>query len=105
MLTMMSKTCFLLPVARGLGGLSALSLWAFPSPNLPRPLFISLGCTWLVYFVRPWEPMSRTWDGEASGQDGQRPGPWDAQGDPEENRNKTGREAAMHTEKRPTRCK
>lgn len=48
--------------------------------------------------------MSRTWDGEASGQDGQGPGTWDAQGDPGENRKKTGREAAEHIE-RPTRCK
>lgn len=34
-------------------GLSALSLWAFPSPGRPRPPFYLLGCTWLVYFGGP----------------------------------------------------
>ena len=99
-LAMPGKTCFLLPVDQGLGGLSALSLWAFPSPTGPDPFFISLCCTWLVYFVRPWEPMSTTWDGETGRQDGQRPGPWDAQGDPGENRKKTGGRGNTLTQER-----
>lgn len=47
-------------------GLSALSLWAFPSPSWPGVPFYLLRCTWLVYFVRTWELKSRPLHGEVS---------------------------------------
>lgn len=59
-----------MPVAPRTGGTVRLIFMGFSQPQLaPAPFYI-LGCTWLVYFVRPWELRSRLQDGEASGKDG-----------------------------------
>lgn len=61
----------------------------FSQPQLAPAPFYLLGCTWLVYFVRPWEPMSRP---EMRRPVDERPGPWNAQRDPGEDRKKVGGE-------------
>lgn len=67
----------------------------FSQPQLALAPFYLLGCTWLVYFVRPWKQTSRPlgpgmrWPVDRMSKG---PGPWDAQGDPEENRKKVGGE-------------
>lgn len=75
----------MLPAARGLRTSPAVSLifTGFSQPQLAPASFYLLGCTWLIYFVRPWEPMSRPWDGESNGQEGR--GAW-ALGCPESSR-------------------
>ncbi|KAF5916035.1 hypothetical protein HPG69_003109, partial [Diceros bicornis minor] len=60
----------------------------FSQPQLAPAPFYLLGCTWLVYFVRPWEQTSRPWMRRPVDRMGVGLGPWDARGDPRENRKK-----------------
>lgn len=83
------RACLLRACGSRTGRAVSLIFMDFSQPQLAPAPFYLLGCTWLVYFVRPWEPMSRP---EMRRPVDERPGPWNAQRDPGEDRKKVGGE-------------
>ena len=89
------RACLLRACGSRTGRAVGLIFMGFSQPQLAPAPFYLLGCTWLVYFVRPWEPMSRP--GMRRPVD-ERPGPWNAQRDPGEDRKKVGGERGRNRE-------
>lgn len=70
----------------------SLIFMGFSQPGVAPAPFYLLGCTWLVYFARPWESKSEPGMRRPLNRMGERPEPGDAPGGPRENGKKVGRE-------------